>query len=108
MTIKNKLYLPQINSKFILFIGGLLLIIYSIINIRISPSPKGNNIRQQVLQEIGKTFCVPNDLGTKNIDEAKLKSTMDNAFILMILSLTVGLYIVTFILVELYKNRKQT
>lgn len=90
----NKTIIPMMMSKdLLLFTSGILLISFSAINIKISPAPK--NI-SDINDEINKTYCIkvksvetPTDNRQKEITDS-----CNNAYILMVLSFTIGIFLV--------------
>ena len=79
--------------EILLFTLGILLIVYSSLNISISPSPEDI---VDIPNQFGKTFCMPitsiSPTSQEGIDQ--MKSKMNNAYALMILSLVGGIFLV--------------
>lgn len=80
--------------EILLFTLGILLIVYSSINIAISPAPQNLS---DIPNQYGKTFCMPigaisGTSGEEGIAETKKK--MNHAYALVILSLVSGIFLV--------------
>jgi hypothetical protein len=79
--------------EILLFTLGILLIVYSSMNIAISPAP--DNL-SDIPNQYGKTFCMPIGAisGTSEEGVATTKKKMNNAYALVILSLISGIFLI--------------
>lgn len=109
--------------KVILFIFGILLIIYSILNIKIIPNRalydgNCNTVDNQIIS--GKTICstyIPppegDDMTPENIEiwmskvNSARKPAMNHSFVMMVLCMTCGIYITLYILIQILQNNKK-
>lgn len=79
--------------EILLFTIGVLLIVYSSLNIAISPPP--DNLTD-IPNQYGKTFCLPITAisGTSEEGVAETKKKINNAYALVILALISGIFLV--------------
>lgn len=77
----------------LLFTLGVLLLVYSTLNIAISPAP--TNIAD-IPNQYGKTFCIPIESIEPSSDQSQsiIRKKINNAYILVILSLVGGIFLV--------------
>lgn len=83
----------MISKDFLLFVSGILLISFSAVNVKISHAPA--NI-DDITQETDKTYCIK----VKNVESGpdnmkkEITDSCNNAYILMVLSFTIGVFLV--------------
>lgn len=82
---------------------GILLIIYSTMNIGISPAPQNLS---DIPNQYGKTYCLPIQSISPTSEEGQelIRTKTNNAFILMVLSLVGGIFLVIASLSGLYDH----
>ena len=85
----------------ILFVLGVIFIVYASLNISLSYAPE--NLKDMT-QNYGKTYAIPVTRPSNNSNEIDIfiKKTAANAATLMILSMTAGIYLVLFSLYRIY------
>lgn len=70
------------------FVLSLVLFILALINVNISPPPKQ---LADIPNQYGKTFCIP--VETVTSDSQKIKSKIYNAYLLMIFTIVISLFL---------------
>lgn len=85
----------------VLFVLGLIFIVYASLNISLSYAPES---LQDIPQNYGKIYAIPVTRPSDNSDELNefIKKTTANATTLMILSMTGGIYLVLFSIYRIY------
>lgn len=85
----------------ILFVLGVIFVIYASLNIKLSYAPE--NLKD-IPQNYGKIYALPVTRPSYNSDEVNeiIKKTIANAATLMILSMTAGIYLILFSIFRIY------
>lgn len=82
---------------------GILLIVYSILSLSISPAP--SNVTE-IPNNYGKTYCLPIQAITPTSEEGEdlIRKRTQNAYVLVILALVGGIFLVLTTMVNLYRS----